>query len=157
MEEMDAELEEMTERFRELYADFAGGCAGAEEDGRWNGEEYGSMEGYAFAALSGAILSLIVSDGNVGERETELLNRNFGFDYTVDGLLELYGYAARDILSNAAENAGECARLIDKTDEELGKTFRDLLLLACDILSRCEDGVSEAESETVEKLKKAIA
>ena len=151
----EPELARLTQDFRDRYAAFSDGCAAAERDSRWNTEEFGSMEGYAFAALSGAILSLIVSDGNVGERETEYLDENFGFDYTVDDLLELYGYAAKDILANAAENAKEALRLIRAADGGLAEDFRSLLFLACEIISESDDGVNEDEEAMIRQLREA--
>ena len=145
-------LDSLTEEFRKQYDDMAELCAAAERDGRWNTEVDGSMEGYAFAALSGAILSLIVSDGNVGERETDYLNRTFGFDYTVDDLLSLYRFSARDLRENAVSNMGDAVRTLRASDEKAAETFRSLLDLSCRIIAESDDGFLEEEAELIRQL-----
>ena len=150
--EMHNNLDSLTEEFRKRYDGMAQLCAEAEEAGRWDTEADGSMEGYAFAALSGAILSLIVSDGNVGERETDYLNRTFGFDYTVDDLLSLYRFSARDLRENAVSNVGEAVRTLRASDEKAAEAFRALLTLACRIIAESDDGLLEEESDLIRQL-----
>lgn len=148
-------LDMLTRQFRERYDGMADLCAAAENDGRWDSDRDGSMEGFAFAALSGAILSLIVSDGNVGERETEYLNGAFGFDYTVDDLLGLFRFSASDLRDNAAQNVTETVRALDESDPAVGAEFRALLKLACRIISESDDGVAEKERVLISRLEKA--
>ena len=148
-------LDSLTRQFRELYDSMAQTCAAAEEAGRWDVGRNGSMEGFAFAALSGAILSLLVSDGNVGERETEYLNGAFGFDYTVDDLLGLFRFSARDLRENAVPNVKEAVLTLEEADAAAAKDFRALLKLACRIISESDDGVLEAEEEMIRRLEEA--
>ena len=151
MEKNDT-LDSLTEEFRQRYDDMAELCASAEREGRWNTERDGSMEGYAFAALAGAILSLIVSDGNVGERETDYLNRTFGFDYTVDDLLSLYRFSARDLRENAVANGGDAVVALRASDEKVSEAFCTLLNLACRIISESDDGLLDAETDLIRQL-----
>ena len=148
-------LDTLTRQFRERYDGMTEICAAAEETGRWNRERDGSMEGFAFAALSGAILSLIVSDGNVGERETAYLNSAFGFDYTVDDLLDLFRFSASDLRGNAVQKVRDTVRALDKADPAAGAEFRALLKLACRIISESDDGVAEKEKALISRLEKA--
>ena len=148
-------LDMLTRQFRERYDCMADLCAAAENDGRWDRDRDGSMEGFAFAALSGAILSLIVSDGNVGERETAYLNGAFGFDYTVDELLGLFRFSASDLRDNAVQNVTETVRALDESDPAAGAEFRALLKLACQIISESDDGVAEKERVLISRLEEA--
>ena len=149
------ELDRLSAEFKELYDAFALGCEAADSDGRWNAAEEGPMEGYAFSALAGAILSLMVADGNVGESETEYLDRTFGFDYTVDDLLGLFRFSARDLRENAVPNVKDAADKIRLADKDLAGTFRRLLTLACRILSESDDGVLNAETDLIRRLEEA--
>ncbi len=148
-------LDLLTRQFRERYDGMAEICAAAEEAGRWDKNRDGSMEGFAFAALSGAILSLIVSDGNVGERETAYLNSAFGFDYTVDDLLGLFRFSASDLRENAVQNVTDTVRALDEADPAAGAEFCTLLKLACRIISESDDGVAENERALISRLEEA--
>ncbi len=149
------DLDRLSAEFKTLYDAFALGCENADRDGRWNAEENGPMEGYAFSALTGAILSLMVADGNVGERETEYLNQTFGFNYSVDDLLALFRFSARDLRENAVANVKDAAEKIRLADEALAGSFADLLSLACRILSESDDGVLTAENDLIRRLEEA--
>ena len=98
-------IQNYAEGFKVQYEQFVNSCDAAEEAGLWNLEEYGEMEGYYFNILMGIILHTISADGNVAEAEVEYLNTTFGFDYTVDSLLEVYYSVGRDIEQNYLENA----------------------------------------------------
>ncbi len=149
------ELNCLSADFKTRYDAFALGCENADRDGHWNTEENGPIEGYAFSALTGAILSLMVADGNVGERETEYLDRTFGFDYSVDDLLALFRFSARDLRENAVANVKDAAEKIHLADEALAGSFAELLSLACRILSESDDGVQTAESDLIRSLEEA--
>ena len=148
-------LDNLTRQFRDTYDSMAGACASAEEAGRWDTDQNGSMEGFAFAALSGAILSLLVSDGNVGERETAYLNSAFGFDYTVDDLLGLFRFSAKDLRENAVPNVKEAVLALEEADAAAAGDFRTLLKLACRIISESDDGVLEVEEALIRRLEEA--
>lgn len=148
-------LDNLTRQFRNMYDSMVQTCASAEEAGRWDTDRNGSMEGYAFAALSGAILSLLVSDGNVGERETAYLNSAFGFDYTVDDLLGLFRFSAKDLKENAVPNVKAAVLSLEEADADTANAFRTLLKLACRIISESDDGVLEAEEALIRRLEEA--
>ena len=150
------ELEDRSAGFQAKYDGFVHSCDAAEADGRWDRAEYGEMEGYCFSALMGILLSLINADGNIGSRETEFLNRNFGFSYTVDDLIELYGYCGRDIEANSGENAREVMALLRETGGGLAEEFRDLVLLICDIIAESDDGVNEQEADMLRHLRETV-
>ena len=149
-------LDRLTQTFREQYDAFVKDCEAAEKEGSWDTKNDGSLEGYAFGALTGAILSLIVADGNVGQQETEYLNQNFGFAYTQDDLLELYRYSAKDLRENAVPNLQDAAERIGHADPALAASFRGLTLLACKILSESDDGVLESEGTLIRELEEAM-
>ena len=68
-------LDNLTRQFRDTYDAMAQNCASAEETGRWDTEQNGSMEGFAFAALSGAVA--LGDEGlclSVGDYARELLH-----------------------------------------------------------------------------------
>ena len=144
-----SELDRLAAEFREKYDAFAEECRAADADGRWKAEQDGPMEGYAFSALSGAILSLIIADGNVGEHETEVLNETFGFGYSVDDLLEMVRFSAGDLRENAVPNVKDAAERIRLADPALAGQFRDLMMLACRILSESDDGVLTVEEDLI--------
>ena len=150
------ENEERAAEFQAKYERFVNACDAAEAEGRWNREEYGDMEGYCFGALMGILLSLINADGNIGEGEAEFLNRSFGFSYTVDDLLALYGDLGREIEGGSAENAAAAMDLLRQSGEDVAEAFRDLALLACDIAGESEDGMLESELEMIRQLRESV-
>ena len=147
--------EMLVEQFQDQYARLVRDCAEAEASGRWNAERDGSAEGFAFSALSGAILSLIISDGNVGEHETDYLNRIFGFDYSVDDLLGLFRFSTGDLRKNAVPNVREAVRILREADPAAAADFQNLLRLACRIISESDDGVLDVESDLIRQLEEA--
>ena len=142
---MAYDTDRSSEEFRQKYEQFLRACGAAEAEGRWDTAERGGMEGYCFGILLGVLLHLIISDGNVAEREVEYLNRNFGFDYTVESLLEVYYSVGEEIEENYLENAKEGVALLEAADPALADGFRDLLGLICEILAESDEGISETE------------
>ena len=136
-------IDRLTEEFREKYAAFCESCADAEKH-----------------------LSMIVADGNVGESETDYLNRTFGFTYTVEELLDLYAFSARDLSDNYADNIRDVLSLLrdaDRRAEEAGgpspalaPAFCDLTLLISGIIAESCEGVGEAEEEQLRRLRESI-
>ncbi len=146
----------MCAEFRILYDQFVNSCDAAEIAGKWDKEEYGEMEGYFFGTLMGILMNVVNADGNIGAREAEVLNDCFGFTYTVDELIELYGYCGKDIEANYAENTRIAMELLRDIDVTLADRFRDLVLAICGIVAESEDGVLESEKNLLDALKNAV-
>ena len=144
------------EEFRVLYDQFVNSCDAAETAGKWDMEEYGEMEGYFFNTLMGILMNVINADGNIGAREAEVLNDCFGFSYTVDELIELYGYCGKDLVANYADNARIAMDLLRGIDAALTERFRELVLAICGIVAESEDGVLESEENLLASLKDAV-
>ncbi|MBQ4350125.1 MAG: hypothetical protein II768_02610 [Clostridia bacterium] len=149
-------MERKNDGFRVLYDQFVNSCDAAEAAGKWDKEEYGEMEGYFFNTLMGILMNVVNADGNIGEREAEALNENFGFSYTVDELIELYGYCGKDLEANYAENTRAAMELLCGIDEGLAERFRELVLTICGIVAESEDGVLESEEDFLDSLKDAV-
>ncbi|MCR4907034.1 MAG: hypothetical protein K6A33_13270 [Clostridiales bacterium] len=149
-------MEKKSEEFRALYDQFVNSCDAAEIAGKWDKEEYGEMEGYFFNTLMGILMNVINADGNIGAREAEVLNECFGFSYTVDELIELYGYCGKDLEANYAENAHIAMGLLGGIDEGLAERFRELVLTICGIVAESEDGVLESEENLLATLRDAV-
>ncbi|MBR5680881.1 MAG: hypothetical protein IKX19_09540 [Clostridia bacterium] len=144
------------EEFRVLYDQFVNSCDAAETAGKWDMEEYGEMEGYFFNTLMGILMNVINADGHIGAREAEVLNDCFGFSYTVDELIELYGYCGKDLVANYADNARIAMDLLRGIDAALTERFRELVLAICGIVAESEDGVLESEENLLASLKDAV-
>ena len=114
------------------------------------------MEGYFFNTLMGILMNVINADGNIGAREAEVLNDCFGFSYTVDELIELYGYCGKDLEANYADNARIAMDLLRGIDAALTERFRELVLAICGIVAESEDGVLESEENLLASLKDAV-
>ena len=149
---MAYDIERSSERFRLKYEQFVRACEAAEAEGRWDTAERGGMEGCYFNIILGVLLHLIITDGNVAEREVESLNRNFGFDYTVESLLELYYSVGEEIEENYLANAEEGLSLLAGIDSALADDFRSLLALICEILAESDEGISEPELAALRKV-----
>ena len=149
---MAYDIDRSSESFRQKYDRFARACEAAEAAGRWDTAERGGMEGYYFNTILGVLLHLIITDGNVAEREAETLNRNFGFDYTVESLLELYYSVGEEIEENYLANAEEGLSLLTGIDPALADDFRALLTLICEILAESDEGISEIELASLRKI-----
>ena len=155
-ENMARDIDRLTEEFRLNYDRFVHACDAAEAEGRWNTEELGEMEGTCFNAILGVLLHLIITDGNVAARETEVLNRAFGFDYTVESLLELYYSVGTEIEKNCLDNAKECLALLKGIDGDLAAEFVGLLNLICSIAAESDEGASEAELDAIRSLNESL-
>ena len=149
---MAYDIDRHSEEFRLNWERFVHACGAAEAEGRWDTAELGEMEGFCFNTVLGVILHLIITDGNVAEREVEILNRNFGFDYTVESLLEVYYSIGEEIEGNYLANAKETLGLLTRIDPQLADDFRSLLNLICVIAAESDEGVSETELEELRRL-----
>lgn len=153
---MTYDIDRHSEEFRLNWERFVHACDAAEAEGRWDTDGLGEMEGYYFNTVLGVILHLIITDGNVAEREVEALNRNFGFDYTVESLLELYYSVGEQIEGNYLDNAKEALALLNRIDPAMADDFRDLLDLICTIVAESDEGVSETELDEFRKLAEGL-
>ena len=145
-------LNDYTEGFKLKYDQFVHACDAAEAEGLWDTREYGEMEGYCFSVLMGVILHVINVDGSVSAREAESLNRNFGFDYTVEDLVGLFYSVGEEVEGNYLENAKAGIALLRKLPGGIADDFIELLGLICNIAAASDEGVSEKELEELRRL-----
>lgn len=147
------DLELYTESFRTKYEAFINGCDSIEEMGLWNKDVLGEMESFYTNDMASVIIRLIASDGKVTQKETEYLNKTFGFDYTFQELKEVYE-SSRDCLDRSFdENFENGISYMKKINPKLANAYKELLALICKIIIESDGVISDAEVEEVKRLK----
>ena len=144
-------IDRLTEQFKFLYEKFFIGCDSVEEIGQWDKEKFGEMEAFYQNDLLSIILKLILSDGEISEKEVEYLNKNFGFDYSVEELSDVYENCSDEIDSYFDENFENGITFLKSINEKLTDTYKELLGLICDIIIESDEIVTPEEIETVKK------
>ena len=145
----------LTERFKLEYDRFLIGCDALEEEGLWDMDALGEMEACYQNDLVGVILRLIASDGEISARETEYLNKTFGFEYAPEEL-EALCQSCLDAFDGAFDEQARAGyRLMQSKNEKLADAYRELLELVCDILKE-SDGVAPEELEELDRTKRVI-
>ena len=143
----------LTDSFKLKYERFLTGCDAIEEEGGWNREEYGEMETFYTGDLVSVILRLIVTDGGVSQREADVLNELFGFDYTAAELAEVYEVCAENLGEGFDRLFSVGVDALEKINAALAEAYKELLLLICAIVTESDGLVAPAEVAEVEKLK----
>ena len=146
-------IDRLTESFKFKYEKFLIGCDSVEELGQWNKEEFGEMDVFYQNDLLSVILRLIASDGEFSEKEIDYLNKNFGFDYTVDELVAVYESCKEEIESAFDENFANGITYMRKINLKLADAYKELLELICDIIIESDDMVSDEETKIIHQLK----
>ena len=142
-----------TETFKLRLEQFIIGCDSLEESGLWNIEEYGEMDVFYSSDMTCIILRLIASDGRITEREVEYLNKNFGFEYDLPSLVELYESSYDSIGKQFDVNFEKGVDILKEINEKLANEYRTLLALACDIIIASDGIVASAEIAELNRVK----
>lgn len=147
------QLKTYSDSFKIKFEKFLNGCDAVEELEQWDLEENGEMDVFYSADLTSIVVRLIAADGNISQKEVDYLNDFFGFDYTVNELIELYDDCADaidNLLNDEAENG---LNLLRSINERLANAYVDLILTLCDIVIASDDVIDKAEVELAKQIK----
>lgn len=142
-----------SEEFKIKHEQFIIGCDSAEEMGLWDKESYGEMDAFYSSDMACIIIRLIASDGRVTEKEVEYLNTNFGFDYDLESLVEVYETSGDAIGGSFNEFFESGVNLLRTVNEKLANAYRELLALACDIIIASDGIVTTAEINELNRVR----
>lgn len=142
----------LTEEFKTKFERFFIGCDALEEMNLWNKEEYGEMDVFFQNDLVSIILRLIVADGEISDKETEYLNKAFGFDYTTEELSEVYENCKDEISISFDELFKKGVALLRSINEKLAAAYKELIVLVCDIIIESDEIVAPNEIEEKKKV-----
>lgn len=143
----------LTEEFKSKYERFLIGCDAIEELDQWDKEAYGEMDVFYQNDLVSVIIRLIAADGNISEKEVEYLNQNFGFEYTVDELTDVYASCKEQIGHSFDESFANGITYMRTINSKLADAYKELLVLICDIIIGSDGLISKSETEEVMNLK----
>ena len=143
----------LSKTFQNLYERFLLGCESIEEMGAWDKEAFGGMGVFYETDLMGLILRLIVADGKISTKEVEYLNRNFGLDYTVTRLAEVYENCRETINGSFGEQFKNGIARLKEINGKLAATYAELVGIVCDIVIAGDGIVSPEEREEVQRIK----
>ena len=146
-------INKLTEQFKSLYERFLIGCDSIEEIGQWNKEELGEMDVFYSNDLVSVIIRLIASDGDISDKEVEYLNENFGFEYSVDELINVYEECKDEIDCSFDENFANGITYMRTINPKLANAYKELLGLICDIIIESDDVISNEEIQVINQLK----
>ncbi len=147
-------LDMLTEEFKSKYERFLIGCDAVEELNLWDKEEYGEMDGFYQNDLVSVIIRLIAADGEISSEEVKYLNANFGFDYTLDELRDVYRNCEDELSHSFDEQFENGVSVMREKNEKLADAYKELLCLICDIIIESDDVVAQAEIDEATNLKK---
>ncbi len=146
-------LEMYTDGFKVQYEQFIDACDSIETMGQWDKETLGEMEAYYYHDLASIIIRLIAVDGKITLKETEYLNANFGFHYTLGELKEMYRICKDDIVSHAFdENFENGVTRMRRINPQLADAYKALLCLICRIIMESDGVVAESETAELKRL-----
>ena len=140
------------EEFKMKYDSFLIGCEAIEEMKLWDKENLGEMEAFYANDLVSVIIRLIATDGEITHKEMEYLNKTFDFEYTLEGLNEVYNACKDDIDSSFDENFENGITYMRKINAKLADSYKELLALVCQIIIESDGVVAEAEVAEVKRL-----
>ena len=146
----------LSEEFRVKYDKFLLGCDAVENADVWNKKALGEMDVFYENDLITLILRLIVADGEISEKEAEYINRNFGFDYTVEYLREVYDNCREEIGESFDEKFKYGVGYMRKVNEKLAEAYEEILGIVCDIVIESDDEISPEEIEEAKRIKALI-
>lgn len=146
-------IDMLTEEFNTKYERFLIGCDALEDLNLWDKEEHGEMDVFYQNDLVSVILRLIAADGEVNEKETEYLNKNFGFEYTADELADIYESCENEISHSFDEQFENGITYMRSINEKLADVYKELLGLICDIIIESDDVIASEEIKEAKKLK----
>ena len=146
-------IEVYTDSFKMKYEAFINGCDSIEEIEQWDKETLGEMDVFYTNDLTSVIIRLIAVDGNISQKEVDYLNKTFGFEYTLDELVEVYENCIDNIDETFDENFENGISYMRKINGKLADAYKELLSMVCEIIINSDDVVSSAEIDEVKRLK----
>ena len=149
-------IDAYSEEFKTKFEKFLIGCDAIEEMEDWDKETLGEMDVFYQTDLVSIILRLIAADGEISEKEVEYLNKNLGFTYSAGELRDIYRNC-RDALDDSFdEQFVNGLNHMRSINEKLANAYRELLLLACNIIIESDDVVTSEEIAEAERLKRLV-
>ncbi len=146
-------VDALAEEFRFKYERFILGCDNQEDMDAWDKEALGEMDVYYENELLGVILRLIVADGKISDRESDYLNRCFGYEQTPEMLSEVYENCRERYVRPIEEDFAESCRRLEAVSAKLAAAYRELLSLICEILIESDGAITPSEVETAQQLR----
>ena len=146
-------IEKYIESFKTKHEAFMIGCDSIEEMNLWDKETLGEMEAYYSYDLISIIIRLITADGEISEKEVTYLNETFGFDYSVDELVDVYDSCKDDIGNSFDENFENGITYMRRINSKLADSYKELLALICEIIINSDGVINGSEVSEVKRLK----
>ena len=140
------------ESFNLKYEMFLNGCDSIEEMQLWDKDLLGEMDAFYSNDISSVIIRLIASDGNITSKEVDYFNETFGFEYTIDELVEIYDSCKDDIGHSFDENFENGITYMRKINPKLADAYKELLALICAIIIESDGIVADEEIAEVKRL-----
>ena len=139
--------------FKMKHESFLTGCDSIEEMGLWDKEALGEMDAFYSNDLTSVIIRLIATDGKIAQKEVDFLNETFGFEYTLDELIDVYHSCKDDIGHAFDENFENGITYMRKINANLADAYKELLSLICEIIIESDGVIAESEIAEVKRLK----
>ena len=146
------DMRQLAGSFKAKYELFITGCDSVELDEVWDKAEYGEMDVFYENELLTVLLSLIVSDGEIGEAEARFLNESFGFSCTVEDLRAMYENCGEEIEAYFESHFKAGYALLRRMNEKLAAAYADLFELIKEIITESDGVVNEAEKRKLAAL-----
>lgn len=149
---MMSDIKGLSEQFKFMYEKFINGCDAIEEADQWDKEEYGEMEAYYTGDLMSVVTYLTAVDGVFGEAEANNINNLLGLDYSVDDLQEIYNECEANINEIAQTGVEEGLELLKSINIKLAEHYKELLVLACEIIANSDCFVANEEDAVINSI-----
>ena len=149
-------IDALTEEFKTKYEKFIIGCDSLEDVEAWDKEELGEMDVYYENEIISIIVGLIVSDGEIGSKEVEYLNKNFGFEYTAKDIYDIYECCDDEFDDYFDENFENGLSLMRSVNSKLADAYKELLRLICSIILESDGVATDEELEELERMRNLI-
>ncbi len=149
-------IDELTDSFKTRLDTFTIGCDSIEEIELWNKEESGELDVFCLNEFVSTILRLVAADGVINEKETEYVNKNFGFSYTADELRDIYENCQFVINDSFEERIREDIQLVSGVNAKLGEEFKELISLICGIIAESDSAISAEEQKEIDSIEAVL-
>ena len=146
----------LTDSFIARLDAFSIGCDSLEEEETWDKETYGELDVFCINEFISVILRLIAADGDISEKETEYINKSFGFSYTEEELADIYENCRKELNNSFDERIREDIKLLCAVNSKLTEEFKALVRLICEIVANSDNIVSNGEKEELQTIMSAI-
>ena len=149
---MMSDIKGLSEQFKFMYEKFINGCDAIEETNQWDKEEYGEMEAYYTGDLMSVVTYLTAVDGVFSEAESDNINKLLGLDYSADDLQEIYNECEANINEIAQAGVEEGLELLKSINIKLAEHYKELLVLACEIIANSDCFVANEENAVINSI-----